>query len=86
MPATTTTRDIGPSVVLPINCITASSLRLLASALDRIAAFHTSRGGQSPDAPCLTHVIVDEDIVCARVKSGDRTLVLRFDHGVWTFG
>lgn len=82
---TTGEREQGPSVVVPLDCITASALRSLATTLDRIAAFHSSRGGACPDVPCLTTVIVEEKTVSARVKSGDKLFLLRFENGAWHF-
>jgi hypothetical protein len=82
-----TTRDFpsAPTLVLPIDCITATALHSLARALERLAAFHRERGGAAPDAPCLTHVMVEDRGVIARVRSGDRTYKLLLVKNDWEF-
>jgi hypothetical protein len=63
------TRDLGP-IPLPPKCLTAASLRALATVLDRVASFHKELGGQAPDAPCLTAVAVQNGRILASITSG----------------
>lgn len=75
-----------PSMLtLPHGCINATSLRSLANALDRLAAFHVDRGGPAPDAPCLTEVHVEGRGVIAKISSGTRNFKLLLVHGAWEF-
>lgn len=55
---------------VPCGCIPANALRSLASVMDRMTAWHTSRGGQLADEPCLTRVEVVGDRVTAHVTVG----------------
>lgn len=72
-------------IALPVGCITASALRSLGNALDRIASFHKSHGGHVEGTPCLTSVIVEGDLVRARVTSHARTYLLELHRGAWEF-
>ncbi len=83
----TPTRDLRPPATLPLphGCITAPALRALATALDRLYAFHRERGGSSPDTPCLTEVKVIGDEVTARVVSGERHFNFLLVRGHWEF-
>jgi hypothetical protein len=76
---------VAPVIVLPMQCITASTLRSLASTLDRIESFHKLKGGASEDTPCLTHVFVDDRDVFARIRSGTRSYKLQLVQGAWEF-
>lgn len=77
--------DLKRVVDVPNGCITASALRTLANAMDRLAAFHHERGGPSPDSPCLTDVHMEEHTVVARVTSGARVYRMHLVHGAWEF-
>lgn len=70
---------------LPRGCINAAALRALATALDRLAAFHQDRGGSAPDSPCLTEVRVDGSDIVALVTSGERKYKLLLVKGGWEF-
>lgn len=81
------TRDIiGPLVRIPKGCITASDLHALAATIERLHGFHTNKGGQAPDEPCLVEVLVENDKhVHARVHSGKQVYRLKLVEGVWEF-
>lgn len=84
--ARTPTRERRQGIALPDNCITAHALRALANTLDRLAAFHVSRGGASPDDdPCITAVLVEDGKVIARIASGERKFKLELTRGEWQF-
>lgn len=74
------------TLAVPEGCINANALRSLASTLDRLKAFHTSRGGQLTDEPCLREVIVDNGTIYARVLAGDAVVFrLKLVSAAWEF-
>ncbi len=80
-----TRSDIAP-LKLPLHCITPSALRGLASAIDRLTAFHKKAGGTSPHEPCLSAVAIEKDgTVAAYVVSNGNRYRLVYTHGSWEF-
>jgi hypothetical protein len=74
------------SLDLPHGCITANALRSLASTMDRLSAWHTSRGGHLTDMPCLKDISVQGETIIARVTVGNIVNYrLEYGAGSWEF-
>lgn len=78
------TRDLN----LPFGCINSGSLRALADAIDRLDAWHRSRGGRSADRPCLRRIESNGEHIQAHVSTGPAVggewLTLMLDPDGWT--
>ena len=71
---------------LPAGCIKPSALFSLASAMNRLYAWHRSHGGPSIDEPCLRAIEVDSrGQTVARVYSGHIFWELILKEGDWQF-
>jgi hypothetical protein len=75
------------NLLLPVGCITSSALHSLASALNRLSAWHRSHGGPRDQEPCLRHIKWDEKAKhpVATVYSGLLYWDLVYRDGAWHF-
>ena len=66
---------------IPHGCITASELRSLAIALDRLTAWHNGMGGPAPGAPCVRRVTAVARGVRAEVEADGQRHTLALESG-----
>lgn len=66
---------------LPTGCVTPSSLRSLANAVDRLGSWHADMGGPASGMPCVRRVIAKRDGVHAEVEADGKRYLLALEAG-----
>lgn len=70
MRAMTETEPSKCALMCAFGCVTTGALRALAEAIDRLEAWHISRGGSMSDHPCLRRIEASGYDVMAHVSTG----------------